>query len=213
VVEADAKPARRKGRKAAAKAAPPATDAIDPAISGDETPPTTPSAVDETPPAPPASVEDEDGDRRLKPQQQLREASQTARGSATPPPVAEVLDLFGEQPKSDDEPFFLPRTDPAELAASLEARFAGSTVAWRDILRAFAATDVTPAELKAALTHLRRGGRASYKAVKGDDDRIDFPTEPIIREKPKRERKPKAADDDVGLFGAAPDPGASDPDA
>ncbi|HET7462534.1 MAG TPA: hypothetical protein VFJ82_14870 [Longimicrobium sp.] len=116
---------------------------------------------------------------------------------ARPEPVAEFLDLFPEQIEQPE--YLLPvRRDPAELAATLEARFAGTTVAWRDILRAHAATDVTPAELKAALAVLRRAGRAAYKALKKDDDAVDFPAEPIVREKPKR--APKAADDG-GLFG------------
>jgi hypothetical protein len=122
------------------------------------------------------------------------------RPAAPPPkpePVAEFLDLFPEELEPSD--LALPvRPDPSELAAALEARFASSTVAWREILHAFAATDVTPAELKAGLALLRRSGHAAYKALKGDEDRVEFPAEPIVREKPKRRRKPA---DDGGLFG------------
>ncbi|HEU4556718.1 MAG TPA: hypothetical protein VFS20_02675 [Longimicrobium sp.] len=111
--------------------------------------------------------------------------------------MAEVLDLFAEPIAAPE--YVLPvRLEPATIAAEVEARFAGSTVAWREILRAFAATDVTPAELKAALALLRRGGRAAYKALKSDDDAVEFPAEPVAREKPKRRRK---AVDDGGLFG------------
>lgn len=116
---------------------------------------------------------------------------------AEPPPVAELLDLFPDQLKPAEPPeFALP--DPAVLAAALEARYAGGTVAWGEISREFAATNVTPAELKAALAVLRRGGRAAYKALKKDDDAVAFPSEPVVREKSKRARK--AASDD-GFFG------------
>jgi hypothetical protein len=126
-----------------------------------------------------------------------------------PAPVAEFLDLFPEQVAPPE--YILPvRPDPAVLAAALEARFAGTTVAWRGILRTYAATDVTPAELKAALAVLRRGGRAAYKALKKDDDAIDFLANPVVRDKPKRRSK---AADDGGLFGGGgeePDPGAGE---
>lgn len=115
-----------------------------------------------------------------------------------PAPVAEFLDLFPEQISPPE--YALPvLPDPTELAAALEARFAGTTVTWRDLLRACAATDATPAELKAALAVLRKAGRATYKALKKDDDTVEFPAEPVVREKPKRPKK--AADDDGGLFG------------
>jgi hypothetical protein len=107
------------------------------------------------------------------------------------------LDLFAEEIATPE--YVLPtRPDPASLAADLEARFAGSTVGWGEIVGAFAATDATPAELKTALALLRRGGRAAYRALKADDDPIDFPAEPVLREKPKRRRK---VEDDGGLFG------------
>jgi hypothetical protein len=111
--------------------------------------------------------------------------------------VAEWLDLFPDQLALAEPEYVLP--DPAVLAAAVEARFAGSTAQWREILRAFAATDATPSELKAALAVLRRGGRATFKALKTDDDVVDFPAEPVVRDKPKRARK--AAKDDGGFFG------------
>jgi hypothetical protein len=120
--------------------------------------------------------------------------------------VAEVLDLFGDQPTAP-EPMMPARPDPTELAAALEARFAGSTVAWREILRAFATAGVTPVELKSALAHLRRGGRATYKTLKADGDPVDFPAEPIASEKPRRSRK---AGDDGGFFGPAGEVGADE---
>jgi len=111
--------------------------------------------------------------------------------------VAEFLDLFPEQIAQPE--YLLPvRPDPAELAAALEERFAGTTVTWRDLLRACASTDATPAELKAALAVLRRGGRAKYKALKGDDGPIEFPAQPVARDKPKRRKK---AGEDDGFFG------------
>jgi len=148
---------------------------------------------------PPAGAK-KPADRRPKPRQQPREASQTTRNSE-PAAVAEVLDLFGEQPGpvQADEPA---RADPSVLAAALEARFAASTVAWRDILRAFAAAGTAPDELKTALAHLRRAGRATYKSLKADADAVAFPAEPIVRE--KRERKRKSADDG-GFFGNSGD--------
>jgi len=117
---------------------------------------------------------------------------------ARPEPVAEFLDLFPEQ-IAEPEYVLAVRPGRAALAAALEARFAGTTVTWRDLLGACAATDATPAELKAALAVLRRSGRAAYRALKKDDDAIEFPAEPVVREKPKRRSK---ASDDGGLFGA-----------
>ncbi|HEX9939686.1 MAG TPA: hypothetical protein VGB15_21305 [Longimicrobium sp.] len=131
-----------------------------------------------------------------------------ARPPAKPPakPVAEVLDLFAEDVATSAVPeYVLPtRPDPAVLAADLEARFAGTTVAWSEILRAFPAADATPAELKTALALLRRGGRAAYKALKAADDAVEFPAEPVLREKPKRRRK---VEDDAGLFGGGEEGG------
>jgi hypothetical protein len=121
---------------------------------------------------------------------------------ASGPPADEWLDLFPEQLPAP-EPAPPARPDAAALAVALEGRFGGGTVPWREILRAFAATDVTPAELKQALAVLRRGGRAVYKALKSDDDAIAFPTEPGVREKPKRRKKMEG---DAGLFGEAGDP-------
>jgi hypothetical protein len=131
-----------------------------------------------------------------------------ARPPAKPPakPVAEVLDLFAEDVATSAVPeYILPtRPDPAALAADLETRFAETTVAWGEIVRAFTAADATPAELKTALALLRRGGRAAYKALKADDDAVEFPAEPVLREKPKRRRK---VEDDAGLFGGGEEEG------
>lgn len=114
---------------------------------------------------------------------------------ATPPAVTEPLDLFPE----DLPPPEPSRPDAAALAASVAAHFAGRTVAWRDVLGAFAGADVTLHELKKALALLRRGGRAVYKPLKGDDDPIEFPVEPAPELKPKPARHRKAAD--AGWFG------------
>jgi hypothetical protein len=197
-------PGRRRGRKAAAASSPPAVIASAEVVEGSgdaevEPPPASAPAEPEPPSLEPEAADRErkpvvaakTADRRLKPQQPSREE---------PAPVAEVLDLFGEQPGPDDMAIIAP-PDPSVLAAALEARFGGSTVAWRDILRAFAAADTTPNELRAALAHLRRAGRATYRSLKADADAVTFPTEPIVREKPRRERKRKSTDDG-GFFGA-----------
>ncbi|HET7232370.1 MAG TPA: hypothetical protein VFJ16_20350 [Longimicrobium sp.] len=202
---------RKKGRRGAASpASPPPADTTTPPADA-QLQPDQPSAelpaaelpsADRTPgdaataPPPPASS---DSPRPSAPSA----ASPTPTRPAVPPPpkpepVAEFLDLFPEELEPSD--LALPvRPDPSVLAAAVEARFASSTVAWREILRAFAATDVTPTELKAALAVLRRSGHAAYKALKGDEDRVEFLAEPIVREKPKRRRKPA---DDGGLFGS-----------
>lgn len=203
--EPSAKPSRKRGKKGPAKKAAlddvdsSAAESAESAEAAEAVASTSSSAVDTEAAAPTSRSVDE---RQPEPLQPPRNISHPARGSQ-PAPVAEVLDLFGEQPKAGADESALP--DPAALASSIEARFAASTVAWREILRAFAATDVTPAELKAALALLRRGGRATYKSLKADDDAVDFPAESIAREKPKPREKPKrrakaAADD--GLFGS-----------
>lgn len=212
---ADAKPSRKKSRRAPASPAPSveaASDTGDPgavdanpadtdASNAAAPPDSDADSAAETPPAPQAAPPSSatEPEPPTPPTPPTPPASQ-ARKAAPPPPVAEVLDLFGEQLAPVETPeFVLP--DPAVLAASVETRFAGSTATWREILHAFAATDATPTELKAALAVLRRGGRATFKALKTDDDAVTFPTEPIVREKPKRAKK--AAKDDGGFFGNA----------
>jgi hypothetical protein len=114
-------------------------------------------------------------------------------------PVAEALDLFPIEPP-EQEILDRHRPDAAAIAATLEDRFRGRTVAWQDVLRAFAATDITPDELKKALALLRRGGRAIYRALKANGDEIDFPAEPAAPPpKPARPRRRSAATDG-GLF-------------
>jgi three-Cys-motif partner protein len=122
-------------------------------------------------------------------------------GGAPQPTAAsetyEVLDLFPED-LQQPEPAPPARPDAAAVGARVEARFAGRTVAWRDVLRAFAASDVTPDELRKALAHLKRTGRAAFRALKTDDAEITFPAEPAPpKPKPPRTRKPA----DGGLFG------------
>lgn len=199
-------PAKKKGRRGAASssataaaipASPPAPDRVSAEAAADavdqsESPDTatTSEAAPSTPsPAPPPSEASTGIVRPSAPRPE-------------PQPVAEFLDLFPEQIAQTE--YVLPvRPDPSELAAALEGRFAGTTVSWRDLLRACAATDATPTELKAALAVLRRGGRASYKALKGDDDPIEFPAEPVTRDKPApaKPKRRKKAGEDGGLFG------------
>jgi hypothetical protein len=202
----EARPSRRKAQRAPASPASP----VDPeAIPGDA------NAVDTASADADASYAEAQADSDAAPSTDTAPTPRSVPPSASaapgpparpaaqprktePAPVAEVLDLFGEQFAPAETPeYVLP--DPAVLAAAVEARFAGSTVTWSEILRAFAATDATPAELKAALAVLRRGRRATYKALKTDDDAVGFPAEPVVREKAKRARK--AAKDDGGFFG------------
>jgi len=117
-----------------------------------------------------------------------------------PAPVAEALDLFPEE-RPEQEILSLHRPDTSAIASSIEDRFRGRTVTWEEVLRAFAATDVTPDELKKALALLRRGGRAVYKALKGNGDEIDFPAAPAAEPKPKSRPKPRKKPEDAGLFG------------
>jgi hypothetical protein len=119
-------------------------------------------------------------------------------------PVAEALDLFPlEVP--EQEILSLHRPDAAAIASSICDRFRGHTVAWQDVLRAFAATDVTPDELKKALAVLRRGGRAVYKTLKGDGDEITFPAAPAVEEKPRARPRPRKTSEDAGFFGSDED--------
>jgi len=114
--------------------------------------------------------------------------------------VAEALDLFPlEVP--EQEILSLHRPDATALASTIHDRFRGQRVAWQDVLRAFAATDVTPDELKKALALLRRGGRAVYKALKGNADEVEFPAHPAGEPKPKARPKARKTPEDAGLFG------------
>jgi hypothetical protein len=121
--------------------------------------------------------------------------------------VAEALDLFPIEPP-EQEILDRHRPDAAAIAATLEDRFRGRTVAWQDVLRAFAATDITPDELKKALSLLRRGGRATYRSLKRNEDEIDFPAEPA--RPPPKAAKPRRRGTvtDGGLFGDEEEPGS-----
>ncbi|SOD03948.1 hypothetical protein SAMN05216486_12017 [bacterium JGI 053] len=110
-------------------------------------------------------------------------------------PVAEVLDLFADAPVQPAAPA---RPEVA-LAAEVEARFGSRTATWGDVAASFAAGGVAVDALKVALRHLRRGGRASYTALRVEADEIVFPPEPVAPA--KANRRPKITEDD-GLFGS-----------
>jgi len=111
-------------------------------------------------------------------------------------PAAEVLDLF---PDDVAPPTAAPVRPEVALSAEVEARFGSRTATWGDVAAAFAARGVTVDALKAALRHLRRGGRATYAALRLDADEIVFPPEPIGP--PKVTRRAKTSDND-GFFGS-----------
>jgi hypothetical protein len=114
--------------------------------------------------------------------------------------VAEALDLFPLD-LPEQEILSLHRPDATAIASTIQDRFRGRRVAWQDVLRAFAATDVTADEVKKALALLRRGGRAVYKTLKGNGDEIDFPADPGPEPKPKSRTKARRKPGDAGLFG------------
>jgi hypothetical protein len=121
----------------------------------------------------------------------------TPPAPARSPAPAEVLDLFPEEVASL-EPAAPSRPDAAALAAVVETRFGSRTTTWGEVATSFAGSDVAVEELKAALRHLRRGGRAVYNALRVAADEIDFPSNPVP---PARvNRRTKAIDD--GLFGS-----------
>jgi hypothetical protein len=113
-------------------------------------------------------------------------------------PVAEVLDLFPDDVASL-EAAAPSRPDAAALGAVVEGRFGARTTTWGEVAASFAASGVTVDEVKAALRHLRRNGRATYTALRVATDEIDFPSEPVAPAKANRRTKPITDD---GLFGS-----------
>ena len=137
----------------------------------------------------------------------LTNATPPAEEFAAPPEPeagreeAAVLDLFPEDLPPPEPP--RPQVDPAAVAEAVAARFAGRKVEWREVLLAFTATDLAPDDLRKALAHLKRAGRARYAVLRDEDAAIDFPATPIPPS-PKRKKR-KAAADEVGLFGPEAD--------
>jgi hypothetical protein len=143
---------------------------------------------------------------RSKPEPKPKpESKLESKPSAAPAPlpvaeraarVAEALDLFPDDVvQGEPEP---DRPDPAVLGREIESCFRSKTATWAELQRAFEASDATPATLKAALKHLRRGGRALYETLRRDEDEIVFPAEPVPPTPAKRRSKTLADD---GLFG------------
>jgi three-Cys-motif partner protein len=115
------------------------------------------------------------------------------------PPADIVLDLFGDAPPKPGA--YAPlAVDLAALADSLATRYAGRTVAWRDVLADLAATGATVDEARRALASLKRSGRAKFGALKDDASEIDFPRDPTPPA-PAAPRKRKRAAGDEGFFG------------
>jgi hypothetical protein len=130
----------------------------------------------------------------LKPESKLSPAPAPVAERAAR--VAEALDLFPDDVvPGESEP---DRPDPAVLGREIESRFRSRTATWGEVQRAFEASDATSAALKAALKHLRRGGRALYETLRRDEDEIVFPAEPVPPTPAKRHTKTVADD---GLFG------------
>ncbi|HEX6749848.1 MAG TPA: hypothetical protein VF092_21325 [Longimicrobium sp.] len=181
-VPAEEEPAPKKAKKRSGRAAAPSPDSLR------SSPP---------PPKPTGGGGTAGGSEQKPPAETI--AAPTPVKRAPKPVVAEPLDLFGDDPPSL-EPELPTLPDPADVAEQIAAAFAGRTVTWQEVLRAFAAVDLTPEVIRKALAVLRRGGRAVYKSLKRDDDAIEFPAEPIpqpARPKPRRTKAP----DDAGLFG------------
>jgi hypothetical protein len=111
-------------------------------------------------------------------------------------PAAEVLDLF---PDDVAAPTAAPARPEVALAAEVEARFGSRTATWGDVAASFAPSGATVEDLKAALRHLRRGGRAIYTALRVEADEIVFPPDPVAPAKTNRRTKTPADD---GLFGS-----------
>ncbi|HEV7590818.1 MAG TPA: hypothetical protein VGO40_22095 [Longimicrobium sp.] len=116
-------------------------------------------------------------------------------------PVAEphpdqVLDLF---PDDVAPPTAAPARPEVALGAEVEARFGSRTVTWGEVLASYAARGVSAEAVKAALRHLRRGGRAIYASIRRDTDEIVFPPEPVAPAKANRHAKTPVDD---GLFGS-----------
>jgi hypothetical protein len=111
-------------------------------------------------------------------------------------PAAEVLDLF---PEDVAPPAATPARPEVALAAEVEARFGSRTATWGEVAASFAENGVTTEDLKAALRHLRRGGRAIFTDLRREVDEIVFPPEPVAPA--KANRRTKTSGDD-GLFGS-----------
>ena len=116
-----------------------------------------------------------------------------------PPPAAEgeVLDLFPDLAPPPPEPV-APRVDFAAVAEAVHGRFGGRAATWNQVLAAFAATELTPDDLKRALGVLKRGGRAVYRTISDPESSIDFPTEAVPQAPKRRKRRGSG---EVGLFG------------
>jgi len=113
------------------------------------------------------------------------------------PHVAEVLDLFPDDvaPQPSGAPAGV---DIAGLAAAVEARFGSRTATWGEVVAALAESDVTAGDIRAALRHLHRDGRAVYHTLRRDVDEIVFPADPQPPTRPGRRAKTAT---DEGLFG------------
>lgn len=121
------------------------------------------------------------------------------------PEDAGTLELFGGDAPGPAAPAPGGRAaDLALLSRTLRDRFRGRTLAYGELLRGLADTDLTPDEARRALAALKRTGEATYRALSDAGAEVSFPETPVPPARPKRARRAAGAEMPL-LGGLEPD--------
>jgi hypothetical protein len=124
------------------------------------------------------------------------DASPAAVEPSAPAEAAGALDVFALAPQPEPEPR---GPDLTAFADDLHARHIGAKVPVRELLAGAADAGLTPDQVRAALTTLKRAGRVSYRSLDAEGAEVQFLAEPrVAAPRPRKPRTP--APGVLGLF-------------